>query len=340
MNAKGFLDLFTLGYRLNAVMLAIVLLIVALPGVVNAQPAWPTKPITVVVPYPAGGIVDIVTRIVTNKIAPVLTQPIIVENRPGADGNIGTEVVARSSADGHTWLVASFPFTVQVTLRPHGLRYDPIADFRPVVFIGTSPNVFVVPATLPVNTMKEFIAYAKTRPVKLTYASAGNGTSNHLSTELFTRVAGIEMLHVVYKGQPQALLDVIAGRVDFMNVTMALATSQIMAGKLKALALVNTERHDLLPDVPTIVEAGYPNAVAGPWFGVLMPAQTPGEIVQRVNEEVVKALQSPDVIEKLQRSGVTVARSNRNRPEDFSTFIKAEIERWRKVIKDANIKVD
>jgi tripartite-type tricarboxylate transporter receptor subunit TctC len=339
MKTKRFGKLFRPGHRLAAVLLGIVSLMLAAPSVLEAQPAWPAKPITAVVPYPVGGIIDVVTRIVTGKIAPVLGQPIVVESRPGNDGNIGTASVAHSPADGYTWLVNTVPFTTQVSLRPYALlRYDPIKDFRHVAQLSTCPNVFVVPNKLPVKTLKEFIAYAKSRPVPLSYATTGNGTTAHLGTLTFMRATGIEMLHVPYKGQSPAFFDVLAGRVDFMNLALIAALPQIKAGKLKALAMVDTERDKQLPDLPTIVEEGYPDVIVVPWQGLFMPAKTPDEIVQRVNAEVMKALQSPDVVEKMQNAGITPAKPNR--PEDFEKMIKAEVARFAKLIKEANIKPD
>ena len=224
MKTRGFVKLFRPGHRPGAVLLGIVLLMLATPTFVDAQPAWPAKPITAVVPYPVGGIIDVVTRVVTSKMAPVLGQPIIVDSRPGNDGNIGTASVAHSPADGYTWLVNTVPFTTQVSLRPYSvLRYDPIKDFQPVAQLSTCPNVFVVPNKLPVKTLKEFIAYAKSRPAPLTYATTGNGTTAHLGTLTFIRATGIEMLHVPYKGQSPAFFDVLAGRVDFMNLALIAA---------------------------------------------------------------------------------------------------------------------
>ena len=339
MKTRGFVKLFRPGHRPGAVPLGIVLLMLAAPTFVDAQPAWPAKPITAVVPYPVGGIIDVVTRVVTSKMAPVLGQPIIVDSRPGNDGNIGTASVAHSPADGYTWLVNTVPFTTQVSLRPYSvLRYDPIKDFQPVAQLSTCPNVFVVPNKLPVKTLKEFIAYAKSRPAPLTYATTGNGTTAHLGTLTFMRATGIEMLHVPYKGQSPAFFDVLAGRVDFMNLALIAALPQIRAGKLKALAMVETERDKQLPDLPTIVEEGYPDVIVVPWQGLFMPAKTPKEIVQRVNAEAMKALQSPDVIEKLQNAGITPAKPHR--PEDFEKMIKAEVARFAKLIKEANIKPD
>lgn len=339
MKIRGFIKRFGTGQTFAAVLLGIFSLTLALPNFVDAQPAWPSKPITAIVPYPVGGIIDVVTRLVTGKISPALGQPIIVESRPGNDGNIGTAYVAHSPADGYTWLVNTVPFTTQVSLRPPSvLRYDPIKDFQHVAQLSTCPNVFVVPNKLPVKNLKEFIAYAKSRPQPLSYATTGNGTTAHLGTLTFLRATGIEMMHVPYKGQSPAFMDVLAGRVDFMNLALIAALPQIKAGKLKALAMVETERDKQLPDLPTIVEEGYPDVIVVPWQGLFMPAKTPKEIVQRVNAEVMKALQAPDVIEKMQNAGITPAKPNR--PEDFEKMMKAEVARFAKLIKEANIKPD
>ncbi len=339
MKPKRFVKLFRPVHKLSAVLLGLGLIVFAVPIVADAQSKWPTKPITVVNPYPVGGIIDVVTRIVTGKISPALGQPIIVESKPGNDGNIGTAFVAHSPGDGYTWLVNTQPFSSQVSLRPYEVRrYDPIKDFRHVAQFSISPNVIVIPSKLPVNTLKEFISYAKSRPQPLAYASMGNGTTAHLSTLAFMQQTGVEMLHVPYKGMSPALFDVLAGRVDFLFLTLVGALPQVKAGKLKALALIEAERDKQLPSLPTIVEEGYPELILVPWQGMFMPAKTPEEVVQRVNGEVMKAIQSPDVIEKMFNAGLYPAKPHR--PEDFEKMIKAEIERFAKIIKEANVKVD
>jgi tripartite-type tricarboxylate transporter receptor subunit TctC len=322
--------------RLAVALIAGALSFAALqPRLALGNAAWPAKPIQAVVAFPAGGISDVLMRTVAAKLAQVFGQPIVVDVRPGADGNIAAEFVARAPADGHTWLLTSVPFTVQPTLRPQSVRFDPIKDFDPVALISSSLNVFAVPASLPVSTLKEFVAYAKTRKIPLTFASPGNGTGSHLGMELFKRTAGIDLVHVPYKGQPPAIVDLIEGRVDSASMAISLALPHLKSGKLKALAVVDSDRSPQLPDVPTIVEAGYPDAVASAWQVLFVPENTPKPIVKRINEEIMKALKSPDVIAQLAGMGLTPAKSNT--PEDVARLIESEIVRWAKIVKDARI---
>ena len=229
------------------------------------------------------------------RISPALGQPIVVEAGPGADGNIATELVAKAAPDGYTWLAASPPTTIQPSVRPQTLRYDPLRDFEPVALIGTSPFLFVVPATLPVGTIADFVAHAKSRPGELSYAGSARGTVVHLATEMFMHNAGIRMETIAYQGQPSAIPDLITGRVQFMTLGIILAEPQLKAGKLKALAILDSRRHPSLPDVPTVVELGQPELVMTSWFGLAMPAGTPTAIVSRVNAELMKVLATPDV---------------------------------------------
>ena len=272
---------------------ALVALAGAFPVAAHAQADWPNRPIRLVVPFPAGGQLDVVMRLVAERIAPVLGQPIVVEAKPGADGNIATELVANAAPDGYTWLAASPPTTIQPSVRPQTLRYDPLRDFAPVALIGTSPFLFVVPATLPVTTIADFEGYAKSRPGELSYAGSARGTVVHLATEMFMHNAGIRMETINYPGQPSAIPDLITGRVQFMTLGMILAEPQLKAGKLRALAILDSKRHPRLPDVPTVVELRQSELVMTTWFGLAMPAKTPPAIVQRVNAELMKVLAAP-----------------------------------------------
>ncbi len=299
---------------------------------------WPVKPIRWIVPFPAGGQLDVVARLVAERLSPALGQPIIIEAKPGADGNIGTEQVAKAAPDGYTWLAASPPTTIQPSVRPTTLRYDPLRDFEPVALIGTSPFLFVVPASLPVGNLQEFIAYAKARPDTLSYAGSARGTVVHLATELFMHEAGIKMEMINYPGQPSAIPDLITGRVHFMTLGLILAEPQIKAGKLKALAVLDGKRHPHLPDVPTVVEVKQPELVMLTWFGLAMPAKTPKAVVDRINAEVMKILAAPDVVAKLESMGIDPAKPNG--PDAFATFMKEDVARWRSVVRQANIEVD
>ncbi|MBK7474094.1 MAG: tripartite tricarboxylate transporter substrate binding protein [Betaproteobacteria bacterium] len=303
--------------------------------VAQAQVVWPGKPVKVLVPFPAGGQLDVVVRSVTDKLAPILGQTIVVENRTGADGNIAAEAVARSAPDGSTWLATSVPFATGVSLAPKSLRFDPVADFKPVANLGTSSFVLCVPAALPVKTVAEFIAYAKANPGKISYAGTSRGSVTHLSTEMFKRATGTEMEFIGYAGIPPAPTDLIGGRLQFMSLGIVAAMPQITAGKVRPLAVLDAERHPLLPDVPSIAEAGYPDVLASTWFGLLVPAQVPRELVQTLNAEVMKIVRSPEIVDKFKGMGVNPVAPNT--PEQFEAFLKADIARWGKVIREAKI---
>ena len=306
--------------------------------VATAYAAWPERPIKVLVPFPAGGQLDVVVRMVAEKIGPALGQPIVVEVKTGADGNIAAEAAARSAPDGYTWLSTSVPFATQVSLQPGKLRYDPQRDFVPVANLGTASFVLVVPQSMPVHTLKEFIAYARARPGELSYAGTSVGSVTHLSTEMFDKAVGIRMQMIPYAGIPAAMSDLISGRTQFMSTGVIAALPQIKAGKLRPLAILASQRHPQLPDVPTIVEEGYPDLVVATWFGLLAPAKTPPEIVQRMNAEIMKALSSQDVLDKLRAIGVEPVAPHP--PEAFGALLKREIDRWGAVIREANVKVD
>jgi tripartite-type tricarboxylate transporter receptor subunit TctC len=303
-----------------------------------AQAAWPAKPIHLVVPFPAGGQLDVVSRLIADRIAPALGQPIIVEVKPGADGNIGTEQVAKAAPDGYTWLAASPPTTIQPSVRPQTLKYDTLRDFEGVSFIGTSPFLFVVPASLPVASLKEFVTYAKARPGQLSYAGSSRGTVVHLASELLKHDTGISMEMIGYQGQPSAIADLLTARVQFMTLGLILAEPHLKAGKLKALAVLDARRHAHLPDVPSVTELGYPDLVMSTWFGIVMPKGTPAAIVQRVNAEIAKALEAPEVIARLEAMGVDAARPAP--PSAFATFLSNDVARWKKVVRDAAIALD
>ena len=303
----------------------------------HAQAEWPTRPVRVIIPFPAGGQLDSVIRLVTEKLSPVLGQPIVAENRTGADGNIGTQLVARSAADGYTWLAQSAPYTIQASLRPQALGFS-TRDFQPVINLGTSSFVLVVPTTLGIKTLEEFVAYAKARPGQLSYAGSAVGTTVHLSTEMFQHAAGTKMLMIPYPGIPPALTDLVTGRTQFMSVGLIAGLPLIRAGKLTPLAVLDPERHPLLPDVPTTAEKGYPKVTLKTWFGLLMPANTPRNIVQRINAEMTKIAQSPEVLARYQSMGVDPVKPQG--PEAFDASLKSEIERWTAIIKEANIKAD
>ncbi|GLC91793.1 hypothetical protein Tamer19_12010 [Cupriavidus sp. TA19] len=261
-------------------------------------------------------------------------QPIVIEQKLGADGNIGTDAVAKSAPDGYTWLASSFPLTVAPALHA-SLSFDPIKDFRAVALTATAPNVLVVAPQVPASTIGDFIAYAKANPGRVFYAIPANGSSAHIGTEVLKRQAGFEATQVLYKGAPAALLDVIAGRVQFMLVSSSLAAPQVKAGKLKALAVIAPKRSPLLPGVPTIVEAGYAAALVVPWFGIHVPAGTPDPIVRKINQGVAAALATPDVRARLESAGLTPAEPRA--PNEVDASLQEEVLRWRQLAKQIDL---
>ena len=305
---------------------------VASPG--YTQSAWPSKPIRIIVAFPSGGQLDVVVRLLSERMSVALGQPIIVENRVGADGKIGTEYAAQSSPDGYTWFATSVPFTTQVSLQP-GLAYHPVRDFAAVAMIGTSSFVLAIPASLPPKTLKEFIVYAKAHPNDLSYGSASTGSVVHLASEMFLRASSTRMARIPYQGMNTALPDLITGRTQFMTLGLVLALPQISNGRLRPLAVLDPERNPLLPDVPSIAEEGYPELTVSTWFGILVPARTPRDIIQRINAEAMKAQQSPDVLARYQKMGVDPVKPHP--PEFFDAKVKSEVARWAAVIKEANV---
>jgi tripartite-type tricarboxylate transporter receptor subunit TctC len=317
------------GFRMLCALLAL-----CAAGLVQAQ-TYPSKPVRLIVPYPAGGVVDLVARAVADKISQNWGQVMVVEPRPGGSANIGADAVANAAPDGYTLLVAS----AFLAVNPHlyvNLKYGP-KSFTAVGLMGAPPNVWVVTNSLPVKTMKEAVDYIKARPGKLNATNPGNGTSNHLGQELFWEANGLDIVNVNYKGQPQAIPDLINGQIHIALVTVALAAPQVKAGKMRALAVSSPRRLKELPDVPTVAEAGYGDTMVLPWYGIVAPAGTPKDIVTRLNGEINKALQSPDVIERLERINTQILGGS---PEDMDKQINSEYERWGKLVKARGIKAD
>lgn len=305
-------------------------------GTASAQ-AFPSKPVRIVVPFPAGGVVDILARAVAERLGANWGQPVIVEAKPGADSAIGTEDMLRQPADGYTLLMASpnivtGPF---ITVPP---KWDYARDVQGVAYVGSVPNVAVVPASLGVNDLKSFVALAKSKPGQINYASPGNGTSNHLGTELMQQVTGIELTKINYKGQPPAVPDLLNGNIQFKLLTMSLAVPHVTSGKLKALAVAADKRTRALPDVPTFAEAGYPEVRVVPWFGLVARKAVPREIVARINEEMLKALASPDTIARIEKANGEVAPAMR--AEEWDRFLLSESQRLGALVRSRNIKAE
>jgi tripartite-type tricarboxylate transporter receptor subunit TctC len=299
--------------------------------------AYPVKPMRLVVPFPAGGTTDILARAAAQKLSDALGQQMFVDNRPGAGGNIGSELVAKSPPDGYTLEMGTVgTHAINASLYQR-MPYDHIKDFAPIVLVAGVPNVLVVHPSLPVNSVSELIAYAKANPGKINFASSGAGTSIHLCGELFKTMTGVSITHVPYKGSAPALTDLVGGTVQIMFDNLPSSLAFIKAGKLRALAVTTATRAAALPDVPTMAEAGVPGFEASSWFGMLAPAGTPREIVNRINSEVNRWLDSPEAREKLAAQGAIAAGGS---PEDFAAHIAAETTKWSRVVRESGAKVD
>jgi len=318
----------------SSLILGLALAMAASPA---AAQTWPTKPIKWVVPFAPGGTTDILARTIGEKLGVALGQPVIVENKPGAGGGLGADFVAKSAPDGYTILGGTISTNAINASLYKDLPYDPVKDFVPVTLIARVPNMLVVNNDVPVKTVAELIALIKKNPGKYTFASSGNGTSQHLSGELFKSMAGVDMQHIPYKGSPPALQDVMGGSVTmtFDNITTAWPLAK--GGKLRALGVTTAKRSPAAPDVPTLAEAGVVGYEIGSWQGVFAPAGTPPAIVKRLNSEIVKIINLPDVQEKLLLLG---AEPVGNSSEDFTVFVKAEVIKWGDVVKKSGAKVD
>jgi tripartite-type tricarboxylate transporter receptor subunit TctC len=312
--------------------------------VVAAQNTWPTKPVKIIVPFAPGGTTDILARAMAPELSKAFGQQFIVENRAGAGGNVGAELVAKAAPDGYTLLMA--------TVGTHGINkalydklpFDPVKDFAPVTLVAGVPNVMVVNTEKArannINTVADFIAYAKRNPGRLNMASSGNGTSIHLSGELFKTMTGTFMTHIPYRGSGPALLDLVGGTMDVMFDNLPSSLPQIKAGKLKALAVTSVQRSGALPDVPTVEQAGgaaLKGYDASSWFGLVAPAGTPADVVNRIQQEAAKSLGTPAIKEKLLAQG---AIPGGNTPQEFAKMIDAEITKWAKVVKASGARVD
>ncbi len=317
-----------------SLLLAACLLGALLPA--QAQ-EWPSKPLRWVVPFPPGGAMDAIARALGEKAGKTLGQPIVIENKPGAGGNIGADFVAKAPGDGYTLMITSIGMATNKFLYAR-LNYDPVKDFAPVSLLAVVPNVLVTNATQPnVKTVADVVAAARAQPGKLTYASAGNGTSIHLAGEVFAAQAQVEMLHVPYKGSGPAVTDLIGGQVNYMFDSITSAKPHIQSGKLRAIGLTTSRRSSALPGVPTLAEAGLPGYEVSPWFAVFMPAATPKPIVARMNAALLDAMKQPDIKAKFETIGAEAIGSS---PEELAVHLNDELARWGKLITTRNIKSD
>lgn len=298
---------------------------------------YPTKPIRLIVPFPAGGVADFLARTIAQKLTERLGQQVVVDNRPGAGGNIGMEMAARAAPDGYTLATGSAGnLAINPTLYSK-LPYDAIKDFAPISMGASFPNILVVHPSVPAKSIKELIVLAKSEQGQLNYASAGVGTPNHLAAELFKSMAGVNMVHVPYKGAPPAVYDLVGGQVSLMFSPLPLALPHIKTGRLRALGVTSTNRLAGLREVPTVAESGLPGYEAIAWNGIVAPAATPKEIITKLNAEIVRILNMSDVKERISADGSVPMSST---PEEFAAFVKTELVKWGKVIKASGARAD
>jgi tripartite-type tricarboxylate transporter receptor subunit TctC len=311
--------------------------VLCLAAATSAAQEYPAKPIRMIIPYPPGGGTDFFARTLGAKLTEALGQPVVMENRPGAAGVIGADAVAKAAPDGYTIFIGQ---ASNLAINPHlmaKLPYDPLRDFSPVSLVGGSPSLLVVHPSLPVHTVKDLVALARAKPGAIVYASAGTGSPGHISTEYFKRVAGVDMLHVPYKGASPALTNVLAGEASLYFTSPVAAQPLVRAGRLRQIAVTSAKRFAPLPDVPTIAESGYPEIDIVSWWGLLTPANVPHEIVARLHAETVKAMNAPEMKDRLARQGVAVMTDT---PEEFAQFIRSELDKWGRMVKASGARLD
>jgi len=315
--------------RLRPILFACLLAL--LPTLAGAQ-SWPVKPVRIVVSSGAGGTADILARMVGERLAPSLGQPVVVENRPGAGGHLGAGLVARAEPDGYTLLMSGSPTH---SVGPHlfkRLAYDPMRDVPPVAMVATAPNLLVVNASLPVKSLDDLVRLARAKPGQLTYSSAGNGTSGHLAAELLKSEARIDMRHVPYKSGPEAVTGVLSGDVDFIFFTVPALLPQVETGKLRTLAITSAARSELVPNVPTVAESGFPGFEVLGWYAVFAPRETPKPIVTKLTTEIEKIVQLPDIRGKMIQLGAEPRYMN---PDELTRFVSVESPKWGQLIRDS-----
>ena len=319
--------------QLSAVC-AVALLLCAAPV---AGQTYPSKPVRIIVPFAPASTIDIIGRIIAPKLSEALAQPVLVDNRPGAGGAVGMEAAAKAAPDGHTIVIGALgPLAMNPALYPK-TPFDPVRDFAAVSLLATGPVVIAVHPSVPVKDVKELVALAKQRPGQLNFGSPGVGSSPHLTGELLKMLTGVDIVHVPYKGNSEALTDLISGRVSIVFTGVPPVVPMVKAGRAKLLATTGRQRLAQLPDVPTIAEAGYPGAQVLIWYGAVAPAATPKDVIARLNREIVKVMQVPDVRERFSQQGIDPETST---PEQFAQLVREEYARWTKVIRTSGIKVE
>ncbi len=304
--------------------------------ITNAAENFPTRPVRMIIPYAAGGGADIVGRLIAQKVSERWGQQVVVDNRAGASGNIGTAIAASAPRDGYTLLLIGPNHTVNVSLYSK-LAFDPIKDFAPISLVTSAPYLLLVNPGTPINSVKDLIALAKARPGKILYGSAGNGTAGHLGMELIKTMAEIDMMHIAYKGSPPVIADLMAGRVSVAFDNVLSAVPHVKAGKLRAIAVSTSKRSPAVPDVPTVAESGLKGFEASVWQGILAPAGTPKWILDALNFAIVNTLTQPDTKERIAQYGADVIAST---SQEFASFMKADLVKWAKVVKDSGARVD
>jgi len=307
-----------------------------LTGVPASAQQYPTRPIRLVVPFPPGGGTDTMARAIGPKLGEALGQQVVPENRGGAGANIGAEIAAKSPPDGYTLMLATITNAIGASLYTR-LNYDLVRDFAPITQLATTPHILVVHPSVPVKSVKEFIAFAKARPGELTYSSSGNGSAAHLAGELFNSLTGVKTVHVPYKGGGPSMIALVGGEVSLAFATMPSAINYVRAGRLRGLAVTTAKRSPSTPELPTLAETGVAGYEAGSWYGLSAPAGTPKEIIGRLHAETIKVVALPDVKERLFNAGFEVVTSS---PEQFGEFTRTEIQKWGKLVKAAGLKVD
>jgi tripartite-type tricarboxylate transporter receptor subunit TctC len=307
-----------------------------LAGIAPVQAQYPSKPVRLIVPFPPGGGTDTVGRIVAQKLAEQLGQQVVVENRPGGGANIGAEVAAKSPPDGYTLLVVTITNAIGQSAYSK-LNFDLGRDFAGITQIATTPHILVVHPSVPVQSVKEFIALAKSKPGQLTYSSSGSGSAAHLAGEYFSSLAGVKMVHVPYKGGGPSMIALVGGEVSVCFATMPSAIGFVKSGRLRGIAVTTAQRSPSAPDLPTVAETGVKGFEAGSWYGLSAPAATPKEVLARLHAEIVKLLKLPDVKSRFDSAGLEVIVSS---PEEFSAFTRNEIAKWGKIVKAVGLRVD
>ena len=319
--------------KLSSLVLAVAAAFIATSALAQD---YPNKPIRMVLPFPPGGVTDLLARALAEKLAPRLGQPVIVDNKPGAGTVLASDFVARAPADGYTLLMAASSLGT-APLIYEKVGYDALKSFTPVTQVASVVHVVVVNPALPVKSIKELVAYAKANPGKLNYSSTGTGTSTHLEGELLKSMAGVYMVHIPYRGSGPALIDLVGGQVMVMIDALGSSGPFIKAGKLRALAVTTAKRSQSIPELPTVAESGVPGYEAMPWLGLVAPAGTPQVVVDRIHREVAKVLEDPEIRERFKGWGLDIIG---NTPAEFTSFLYRDVEQWARVIKSANIKAD